>query len=76
MRNIEIMCKQHACRTGKSSAEGKGHYFIFGSVYAHGIGCNFVFTDSQAAAAVRRIFKVFNKENDKNHNPENPGECC
>ena len=68
------MAKEAACSACEGCAQSEGHYLILSSVNAHGIGCDFVFTNCQAAATQSGVFKVLNEENDGHHNPEGISE--
>ena len=64
MRQEEVMTKEAACSACEGCAQSEGHYLILSSVNAHGIGCDFVFTNCQAAATQSGVFKVLNEENE------------
>ena len=70
MRQEEVVTEECACSTCEGSTQGERQYFIFGSVNTHGICCDFVFTNCQAATTRSRVLEVFNEENNRYHNPE------
>ena len=74
MCNIKVMREQYACSAGKSSPQRKRHNFVFVvsiPIVSAAISFSRIARQQRPGA---EFLKFFNKENDEDHNPENPGE--